>query len=55
MTRDIYIAPGDSEFRQVALRDPDNEQFATLTEHAKDQQPFIVDVLYGDAGAVSPS
>lgn len=49
LTRDIYIAPGDSGFCQVALRDPDNEQFATLTERAKDQEPFIVDVLYGDA------
>jgi hypothetical protein len=49
LTRDIYIAPGDSGFCQVALRDPGSAQFAALTERAKDQQLFIVDVLYGDA------
>ncbi len=49
LTRDIYIAPGDSGFCQVALRDPDAEQFTALTHRSKDAQPFIVDVLYGDA------
>ncbi|HZP51402.1 hypothetical protein [Actinocrinis sp.] len=49
LTRDIYIAPGDNGFCQVALRDPGAEQFATLTERAKDGQPFSIDVLYGDA------
>ena len=49
LTRDIYIAPGDSGFCQVALRDSGAEQFAALTERAKDHQPFVVDVLYGDA------
>lgn len=49
LTRDIYIAPGDSGFCQVALRDPGTTQFAALTERAKDKEPFIVDVLYGDA------
>jgi hypothetical protein len=48
LTRDIYIAPGDSGFCQVAVRDPTAEQFAMLTERAKDRQPFSVDVLYGD-------
>lgn len=48
LTRDIYIAPGDAGFCQVAMRDPSAPQFHELVERDKDGQPFIVDVLYGD-------
>jgi len=48
LTRDIYIAPGDAGFCQVALREPGTEQFVALGERAKDKQPFALDVLYGD-------
>jgi hypothetical protein len=48
LTRDIYVAPGDGGFCQVALRDPGADQFAQLTERSKDGQPFSIDVLYGD-------
>lgn len=48
LTRDIYLAPGDEGFCQVAVRDPGSEQFSALAERTKDGQPFVVDVLYGD-------
>ena len=48
LTRDIYIAPGENGFCQVAVRDPDSDQFAGLTDRAADGQPFTLDVLYGD-------
>ena len=48
LTRDIYIAPGDGGFCQVALREPGTEQFLALAERAKDREPFSLDVLYGD-------
>lgn len=49
LTRDIYIAPGDGGFCQVAIREPGAEQFLALTERAEDGRSFTVDVLYGDA------
>jgi hypothetical protein len=48
LTRDIYIAPGESGFCQVAVRDPAGDQFAALTDRTADDEPFTVDVLYGD-------
>jgi hypothetical protein len=48
LTRDIYLAPGDGGFCQVALREPGTEQFRELTERSADGQAFTVDVLYGD-------
>jgi hypothetical protein len=48
LTRDIYLAPGDSGFCQVAVREPDSPQFRALVERAAYGKPFGVDVLYGD-------
>jgi hypothetical protein len=48
LTRDIYLAPGDDGFCQVAVRDTDSEEYRLLTEHAANGEPFVVDVLYGD-------
>lgn len=48
LTRDIYIAPGDGGFCQLAVRDAGSDQFRQLTERNKDRGQFIVDVLYGD-------
>jgi hypothetical protein len=48
LTRDIYLAPGDAGFCQVAVRDTGSEQYKALVERAEDGENFIVDVLYGD-------
>jgi len=48
LTRDIYVAPGDGGFCQVAVRDPGADEFTRLAERFKDGQPFSIDVLYGD-------
>jgi hypothetical protein len=48
LNRDIYIAPGDGGFCQVAVREPGSDQFLALAERVKDGQSFVVDVLYGD-------
>jgi hypothetical protein len=48
LVRDIYVAPGDGGFCQVAVRDPASEQYAYLSDRFADAAQFGVDVLYGD-------
>lgn len=48
LNRDIYLAPSDSGFCQLAVRDPVSEHFAALADRAADGKSFTVDVLYGD-------
>ena len=48
LTRDIYLAPGDDGFCQVAIRDADSEQLKELAGRAESHDHFVVDVLYGD-------
>ena len=48
LTRDLYIASGDVGFWQGSFRDPDSEEFAQAREAIEANQPFTVDLLYGD-------
>jgi hypothetical protein len=48
LVRDIYIAPGDGGFCQIAVREAGSDQHAFLSERAADRQQFAIDVLYGD-------
>jgi hypothetical protein len=48
LTRDLYIAVGDTGFWQGALRDPAEEAFAEAVEAIKAGKPLTLDLLYGD-------
>jgi hypothetical protein len=48
LTRDLYIASGDVGFWQGAFREPNSEEFARAKEVIDADQPFTVDLLYGD-------
>ena len=47
-TRDLYIAPGDIGFWQAAIREAGDPDYAALSKHIQDVQPFTIDILYGD-------
>lgn len=48
LTRDLYVAAGDTGFWQGAFRDPKAPGFAELVEAIRERQRITVDVLYGD-------
>jgi hypothetical protein len=48
LTRDIYIAPGDSGFWQGSFRDASQPAFAQARHAIEERSPMTVDVLYGD-------
>jgi hypothetical protein len=48
LTRDLYIASGDLEFWQGALRDPTDPEYDSLRERIAAAERILVDLLYGD-------
>jgi hypothetical protein len=48
LTRDIYIASGDVGFWQGALREPDSEEYRSLSEVIRERRSLTIDLLYGD-------
>jgi hypothetical protein len=46
--RDIYVAPGDSELWQGALRDPADDRFKAVAAAIEARDILAVDLLYGD-------
>ncbi len=48
LTRDLYIAPGDSGFWQGVSRDRSSEEYATVRAAIEARERLTVDVLYGD-------
>ncbi|CAM5469376.1 putative protein OS=Leifsonia shinshuensis OX=150026 GN=HNR13_004039 PE=4 SV=1 [Leifsonia shinshuensis] len=48
LTRDIYVPTNDPGFCQVAIREPDSEDYRVVRSGAAGDG-FSVDVLYGDA------
>jgi hypothetical protein len=48
LTRDLYIAPGDSGFWQGALRDPAAAAFTLARRAIEARTRLTIDVLYGD-------
>ena len=48
LTRDLYIAPGDTGFWQGSFRDPSSEGYEEARAAVETQQRMSIDVLYGD-------
>jgi hypothetical protein len=48
LTRDIYVAPGDTGFWQGALRDPADPAFGAVADAIRARGVLAVDILYGD-------
>jgi hypothetical protein len=48
LTRDLYIAGGDSGFWQGAFRDVGTDEFVRAKRAVEAREPLTVDVLYGD-------
>jgi hypothetical protein len=48
LTRDLYIAPGEVDFWQGALRDPSAAEFVSARSAIAEGTPLSVEVLYGD-------
>ena len=48
LTRDIYVAAGETGFWQGALRDPKDPQFIAARDRIAAGQDITVDLLYGD-------
>jgi hypothetical protein len=46
--RDLYVPAGDTGFWQGAIRDPEDPDHAGLLEAARNGDPLVVMVLYGD-------
>jgi hypothetical protein len=46
--RDIYVAPGDNEVRQGALRDPADDRFKAVAAAIEAKDVLTVSLLYGD-------
>lgn len=46
--RDIYIAPGDSEYWHAAVRDPSENIHAELKAALAERESISIDLLYGD-------
>jgi hypothetical protein len=47
-TRDLYVAPADIGFWQAAFRDPADPQYDAARKAIADNQPWTVELLYGD-------
>jgi hypothetical protein len=48
LTRDLYIAPGETGFWQGVFRDPTEPQFAVARAAIQARQHLSIDILYGD-------
>jgi hypothetical protein len=48
LTRDEYVASGDTGFFQGAIRDTDDDAYDTLLSRIEDRELFGIDVLYSD-------
>jgi hypothetical protein len=48
LTRDLYIASDDVGFWQGALREPDTDEFRTLSAAVQERRQLTIDLLYGD-------
>jgi hypothetical protein len=48
LTRDLYIAPGDTGFWQGVVREPSTEEHAAARAAIAARERLTVDVLYGD-------
>jgi hypothetical protein len=48
LTRDLYIAVGDTGFWQGALRDPAEAAFTEVSDAVKAGKSLTLDILYGD-------
>jgi hypothetical protein len=48
LSRDIYVAPGDTGFWQGAIRDSEDPQHNELLEAIAGGESITVEVLYGD-------
>jgi hypothetical protein len=46
--RDLYVGPGDTGYWQAAIRELDDPDYAWLRKDVANQQPFTVELLYGD-------
>jgi hypothetical protein len=46
--RDIYVAPGDTNFWQGAIRDPSEADYSDLHDSVTERQPMTIDLLYSD-------
>jgi hypothetical protein len=46
--RDIYVAPGNSELWQGALRDPADDRFKAIAAAIEAQDTLMVSLFYGD-------
>jgi hypothetical protein len=48
LTRDLYIAPGDTGFWPGVSRDLESDEFAAVRGAIEARERITVDVLYGD-------
>ncbi len=48
LNRDLYVPAGDISFWQAAIRDPGDQQYASLHDAMRARTPLSVDILYGD-------
>lgn len=48
LTRDLYVAPGDTGFWQGAFRDPAADDFAAMRIRIQQRDVITIFVLYGD-------
>jgi hypothetical protein len=48
LTRDLYVAPGETGFWQGALRDPDEPIYGEVRSAVEAGQTLTIDLLYGD-------
>jgi len=48
LTRDLYVAPGDTGFWQGALREPADPLFTEIATAARERRPMDLEVSYGD-------
>jgi hypothetical protein len=48
LTRDLYIAPGDTGFWQGAMRDAEDPDRIPLQAVVAARERFTIDILYGD-------
>jgi hypothetical protein len=48
LTRDLYIAANDIGYWQGTIRDPHDQQFASIRSAIEQRESMTVEVMYGD-------
>ena|SRR5579875_2171693 len=48
LTRDLYVAPGDTGFWQGSFRDPRSEEYRAARRAIEAQERMSIDILYSD-------